>query len=98
MHGGKGEREAGETALQGSILVHDKSFASLGATCMHASVFSAVLCSHDSQQIPWQGSPVHRVVPGFVIEGGDIELGQGDGGRSHILFILCPLLIEVRWG
>jgi len=30
----------------------------------------------------YKNTPVHRVVPGFAIEGGDIELGQGDGGES----------------
>lgn len=30
----------------------------------------------------YKSSPVHRVVPGFAIEGGDIEQGTGDGGES----------------
>lgn len=33
-------------------------------------------------KLHYKGSPVHRVVPGFCFEGGDIEDGNGDGGES----------------
>ena len=30
----------------------------------------------------YRGSAIHRIVPGFVVQGGDITAGDGSGGRS----------------
>lgn len=30
----------------------------------------------------YQGSPIHRIIPGCVIRAGDISQGDGSGGRS----------------
>jgi peptidylprolyl isomerase len=30
----------------------------------------------------YQGSPIHRIIPGCVVQGGDVTHGDGSGGRS----------------
>ncbi|KAL7456099.1 hypothetical protein ACHAWC_007601 [Mediolabrus comicus] len=32
--------------------------------------------------LTYRGSPIHRVVPGFVVQGGDFVMGNGSGGES----------------
>ena len=32
--------------------------------------------------LTYRGSPVHRIVPGFVLQGGDFVFGNGSGGES----------------
>ena len=32
--------------------------------------------------LTYRGSPIHRVVPGFVVQGGDFVMGNGAGGES----------------
>jgi peptidylprolyl isomerase len=36
----------------------------------------------DGVKLSFQGSPFHRVIPGFMAQGGDITLGNGMGGES----------------
>jgi cyclophilin family peptidyl-prolyl cis-trans isomerase len=53
----------------------------------------ALLCSNPStvrgeasgKPLTYKGSKVHRVVPGFVLQGGDIVFGNGTGGESAVL-------------
>jgi cyclophilin family peptidyl-prolyl cis-trans isomerase len=53
----------------------------------------ALLCSNPStvkgeasgKPLTYKGSKIHRVVPGFVVQGGDIVFGNGSGGESAVV-------------
>lgn len=34
------------------------------------------------QPLSFKGSPFHRIIPGFMAQGGDVTLGNGMGGES----------------
>jgi cyclophilin family peptidyl-prolyl cis-trans isomerase len=38
--------------------------------------------SPSGAQLTFQGSPFHRIIPGFMAQGGDITMGNGMGGES----------------
>lgn len=38
--------------------------------------------SKSGHALAFKGSPIHRIIPGFMAQGGDITLGNGMGGES----------------
>jgi peptidylprolyl isomerase len=39
------------------------------------------ICSNTTQ-LTYKGSPFHRIIPDFMLQGGDITAGNGTGGKS----------------
>ena len=42
------------------------------------------LCRGDNRGLSYVGSPFHRVIPGFMIQGGDFI--RGDGKQTNFIF------------
>ena len=41
------------------------------------------ICAGDARDgLTYEGCPFHRVIPGFMVQGGDITRGDGTGGDS----------------
>jgi peptidylprolyl isomerase len=55
-----------------------------GKTTPKTATNFMTICKKTSNDktLTYEGSPFHRVIPGFMLQGGDITAGNGTGGKS----------------
>ena len=56
--------------------------ANFATLCYNASLTKVPLGEESGKPLTYRGSTIHRIVPQFVLQGGDIVFGNGTGGES----------------
>jgi len=72
-----GGTPAGRVTIDLFDEVAPKTCANFRALCAGGASSSAT-----GTALTYKGSPIHRVIPGFMIQGGDFTKGDGTGGES----------------
>jgi len=78
-----------ELAVNGTTMTDRIEFGLFGARCPKTVANFVALCRGDTpsttrpgQLLSLRGSAFHRIIPGFMLQGGDITAGDGTGGES----------------
>lgn len=78
-----------ELAINGTAMENRIEIGLFGARCPKTVANFVALCRGDTksstrpgQVLSFKGSAFHRIIPGFMLQGGDITAGDGTGGES----------------
>jgi peptidylprolyl isomerase len=72
----------GSSSLQQVVRPGQSSSSSLSKSSSSSSKPTPAPVGESGKPLTYRGSTVHRVIPGFVLQGGDFVFGNGSGGES----------------